>query len=143
MSLLNDDSGPDRLVSGADCGAKIVLSGLRVLILEEEYLIALDIQRILEQANATAPALVRSYEELASLPRLAEFDLAIVTPPRPGSADLATAELLASAGPAIVVCSAARTNLANTPLHGAEFVEKPFADEELLAACARALAARR
>lgn len=120
-----------------------MLSGVRLLILEEEYLIALDIQRILEQANAAEAALVRNYEELGALgPRLAEFDLAIVTPPRPGSADLAAAGLLASAGPAVVVCSAARTNLANTPLHGAEFVEKPFADEELLAACARALGGR-
>jgi CheY-like chemotaxis protein len=121
-----------------------MLSGERLLIVEEEFLIALDIQRVLEDANALRAVFARNYNELAALEaRFPEFDLAIVTPPRPGTSDHAIADRLAETGPAIVVCSATPPNLDGTALDGAELVGKPFSDEELLSACRRALAKRK
>jgi DNA-binding response OmpR family regulator len=120
-----------------------MLSGTRLLIVEEEFLIALDIQRVLEGANARQAVFARDFREVEKLlDRLAEFDLAIVTAPREGTSDLAIAERLVNAGVAIVVCSAARGSIANTPLSAAEIVDKPFSDEALLKACCRALARR-
>ena len=120
-----------------------MLSGERLLIVEEEFMIALDIQRILEGANARHTVFARNYKELSALEdRFPDFDLAIVTRPRLGTGDAAIAERLVKAGPALVVCSAARANLADTALAHAQVVYKPFSDEELLAACRRALAGR-
>ena len=119
-----------------------MLSRQRVLIIEDVSLIALDIQRVLEESHAAEAVFARNFGEArAHADRFAEFDLAIVNPPQPGSPDMETATLLASLVPALVVCTAtATTNLAGTPLAAAELVVKPFADEALLAACQKARA---
>lgn len=121
-----------------------MLSGERLLIIEEEFLIALDIQRALEDANAQKAVFARNFAEVAAMgDRVGEFDLAIVNPPHPTADDLAVAQRIVAAGVAVVVCSAFRRNLAGTPFAGAEFIDKPFSDEKLLEACRRALAQRR
>jgi two-component system, response regulator PdtaR len=120
-----------------------MLSGERLLIIEDVFLIALGMQYALEGANVQQTVFARNFEEAAALAdRFGEFDLAIVNPPRPGTADVKTAELLVAAGPAIVVCTAARIDLGGGPLAGAEMIIKPYIDEDLLAACRRALAKR-
>ena len=100
MSLLNDGAarfGP----FSAGVVEVAVLSGERLLIVEEEFLIALDIQRVVEDANARKTVFARSFIELRALDdRLHEFDLAIVTPPRPGTSDWSIADRLVAAGPA-------------------------------------------
>jgi DNA-binding response OmpR family regulator len=121
-----------------------MLSGERLLIIEEVFLIALDIQRALETANARQTVFARDFTEAKALEgRFGEFDLAIVNPPRPGSPEMQIAERLKAAGVPIVVCTAARANLESTSLADAEVVTKPFADAELIEACRRALAKRR
>jgi len=122
------------------CG---MLSGERLLIVEDDFLIALDIQQVLEGANAKGAVFARNYDEVAAMgDRLGEFDLAIVNPPREATADLAVAQRIVAAGVAVVVCSAYRRDLSGTAFAGAEFVDKPFADQDLLEACRRALARR-
>jgi CheY-like chemotaxis protein len=117
-----------------------MLSSRRLLIIEEVFLIALDIQRIVEDANATQTVFARSYSEAAALAdQFGDFDLAIVNPPELHAHAIETAARLVAAGPAIVVCTAAELDLTGTPLVGAETVIKPFADGDLLAACERAL----
>lgn len=117
-----------------------MLSRRKLLIIEDVFLIALDIQRILEDANATQAVFARNFAEARLLvDKFSEFDLAIVNPPSPGTADMETAALLVAAGPAIVVSTAAISALDETPLAGAETIIKPFADEDLLAACRRAI----
>jgi hypothetical protein len=142
MSLLNDGWSPEAH-SGASRGEKILPRDTRILIVEEQFLIALDIQRALEGCAARNTVFARNWREVAALEdQLDEFDLAIVTPPAPVPADEAAAARLAETGAAIVVCSAFRRGLDGTPLAGAETVDKPFRDEDLLAACARAFARR-
>ena len=120
-----------------------MLSGERLLIVEEEFLIALDIQRALEGANAEKTVFARNFTEVAAMgDQIGEFALAIVNPPHPDAADAAVAQRLVAAGVAVVVCSAFHHKLADTPFAGAEFVGKPFADGDLLDACRRALARR-
>ncbi|GEM_PF-2927335 len=121
-----------------------MLSSQRLLIIEEVSLIALDIQRAVEGANAGAAVFARDFREAAGLvDRFGDFDLAIVNPPTPGTPEMQIAAQLAAACPAIVICTAASVELAETALAGAEIVAKPFSDEMLLAACRRALERRR
>lgn len=119
-----------------------MLSQQKLLIIEDEFLIALDIQRIVEEANAVQTVFARSFAEAQALTgRFDAFTLAIVNPPT-DAAELETAAQLASAGLAIVICTAAVTDLAGTPLGDAVTILKPFADGDLLAACQRALLKR-
>jgi DNA-binding response OmpR family regulator len=120
-----------------------VLTNKRLLIIEEEFLIALDIQRVVEDAHAMRTVFARNFGEASALAdHFEDFDLAIVTSPRQGTSDEVVAERLANAGPAIVVCSATPASVLGTKLETAELVSKPFADGELLEACRRALAKR-
>lgn len=120
-----------------------MLSGKRLLIVEDVYLIALDIQRSLEGANALQTVFARNFEQAATLgEELGGFDLAIVNPPEPGSTDMQIAERLTLAGVPVVVCTAASLDLSGTPLAGAEIVVKPFSDERMVTACLTALARR-
>ena len=111
----------------------------RLLIVEDEALIALDIQRVLESAFSRDVLLLRSFEQAAPLAEsFADFGLAVVNPPRSPKDD-AVASRLAKAGVALVVCSAAMVDLSRTALAGSPGVDKPFTDDELLAACRAAL----
>ena len=121
-----------------------MLSRQRVLIIEDVSLIALDIQRVVDDAHAQQAVFARNFTEAEALAdRFGEFDLAIVNPPDPGSQQIETVAKLAAAGVAIVVCTAADFDLSETPLAGAEMITKPFADGDLLAACQRALERRK
>ena len=117
-----------------------MLSSRRLLIIEEVFLIALDIQRVIEEAHARHTVFARDFSEAAALAdRFGEFDLAIVNPPGPSGSQIETAARLAAAGAAIVVCTASSVDLSATPFAGAEVITKPFADGDLAAACRRAL----
>ena len=112
----------------------------RLLIIEEEALIALDVQQVIELGLDGRATVTRDYEEASGLVGpLAELSLAVITPPRT-PADRAFAGKLIQAGVAVVVCSASMTDLSGTPLAGSPIVNKPFTDDEILAACREALA---
>lgn len=117
-----------------------MLSRQRVLIIEDVALIALDIQRILEDANAEQAIFARSFAEARTIAGpFAEFDLAIVNPPQRDSIEMEIAALVAAAVPSLVVCTAtAAADFRGTPLAAAELIVKPFSDDDLLAACRRA-----
>ena len=119
-----------------------MLAGKRVFIVEAEFLVALDIQRILEGAQAEATVFARSVKEAQGIAdRFADFDLAILEMSEPDLSSLALAQELAGAGVALVVISADLPDQHDRPiLDGAPVVAKPFGDEELLTACVLALA---
>lgn len=120
-----------------------MLAGQRLLIIEDAFLIALEIQRILDDTTAGTAVFARNFAEVAELvDRFGEFDLVIVNPPKPGSPEMDIVGRIVEAGPAFVVCTGARIDLTATPLADAEQVIKPFADDDLLAACRRASAKR-
>ena len=120
-----------------------MLSSQRLLIIEGEFLIALEIQRILEEANASQTVFTRNFREAGAMAeRFGEFDLAIINPPLEGTPEIELVTRLATAGPAIVICTAGPVWSDGALLEGVEVVRKPFADGDLLAACQRALAKR-
>ncbi|HTJ59538.1 MAG TPA: hypothetical protein VL418_18540 [Devosiaceae bacterium] len=119
-----------------------MLTNLRVLVVEAEFLVALEIQRVLEQANAAGTAFARSIAEAAGLEaRFSEFDLAIIEMPAGDAAAITLASHLADSGVAVVgmIGEAAAIRRASLPAH-IPLVNKPFGDAELLTACATALA---
>lgn len=121
-----------------------MLSDRHVLVVEAEFLIALDMQRILEQAHAARIVFARTIAEAADLGEgVRAFDLALVELPPGDPAAVALARQLRSAGVAVAVTIAATDLQYGLPgLDGVPFLRKPFSDLDLLAACSLALAAR-
>ena len=106
----------------------------RVLILEEETLLALDIEYVLADRGPLEVTHYRTISEAA--PRLAvlpRFSLAIVEARLGASEVVAFTKHLAQAGIPIVVMSADRRSMELFP--HAEPLEKPFDAAGLLAAC--------
>jgi DNA-binding response OmpR family regulator len=108
--------------------------GLSILVVEEEYLIAADIEQTLRAAGAGDVAVFRSLEELTEdiVPH-DRFDLAVIEA-RFGHPDVvAFCRHLQDAGIAVVVTSADRAIQGLFP--GSIGLDKPFNTEQLLAAC--------
>ena len=119
-----------------------MLSRERILIIEEEFLIALDIQRAVESAHALEAIFARNFAEASALSaQFSEFNLAIISGPRTAS-DADVAISLHAAGVAIVLCTAAPIELKGAWYDDVEEVSKPFRDADLLDACARAIERR-
>ena len=119
-----------------------MLTDRRVLVVEPEFLIALEIQRLLERVSAAEIVFTRSIEEAAGLePRFAEFDLAVVAMGPAGPPEIALTTGLVEAGIAVVGTTAGLAGLDGLSADLAiPLVEKPFTDEKFLTACAIALA---
>lgn len=116
----------------------------RILIVEDDFLIADATRRVLEAAGHTvigeAPGADRALALAATVP----FDLAIVDMKLAGGGDgmALAAELAASHGCRIVVATAYAdwvVERAGRPAFVAGVVHKPYAPEALLAALAQAL----
>lgn len=116
-----------------------MLTGKRVLIVEQEFLIALDIQRILEGLHAARTVFARSVAEAAELgDRWDTFDLAIIELfPHALALDLIRHLLERGIG----VVGSTPGSLAPLPgLPQVPLVGKPFSEPDLVAACLKAAA---
>jgi len=110
--------------------------GLNVLVVEEEYLIATDIEQALRAAGAEA-AVFSNIAELRQEPALIErFDLAVIEAKLGQPEVISFAHDLQRAGVAVVISSADRG--IHTLFEGAVALDKPFDTANLLAACAAA-----
>jgi two-component system, response regulator PdtaR len=120
-----------------------LLTGRRCLVLDDEFLIALDIQQILELAGAKHVASVATASEaIALLRREPKFDLAVLDLKLGGSEDnsLGVASELARMGTPFVFLTGMRVD----SVHVREFpqapvVAKPYDALALLDAVQRAL----
>ncbi|HWU17435.1 MAG TPA: hypothetical protein VN155_07105 [Devosia sp.] len=120
-----------------------MLNGRTILIVEEEFLIALDIQRVLEDHDAGQCVFARSAAEaLALSERWHTYSLAIVEL-RPDHADsIALLRGLSQAGTNLIVTTSdpgLRSGSDVAP--GAPTLIKPFPEEELLSAIGKTLSA--
>jgi DNA-binding response OmpR family regulator len=122
-----------------------MLVGKRLLIVEDEFLIALDIQRILEAAEASATLFARSVGEAeAQTEKFSTLDLAIIEiAGEPDRASQFAMLLLAHGVPVVFTSSSIQHREGLTDVPQAPVVIKPFAEEELLAACLAALKGKR
>jgi CheY-like chemotaxis protein len=120
-----------------------LLTGRRCLVLDDEFLIALDIQQILELAGAKHVASVATASEAIALLRLEpKFDLAVLDLKLGGSEDnsLGVASELARMGTPFVFLTGMRVdNVHVREFPQAPVVEKPYGALALLDAAQRAL----
>jgi len=118
-----------------------MLTGQTVLIVETEFLIALDIQRVLEFLGAGQTVFARNtIEALDAAARWPGFSLALVEIHHERDEDLALLRGLKEAGVALVLLTAdiaLRRGSASFP--GTPIVMKPFLEEELASAIELAL----
>jgi len=114
-----------------------MLRGKRLLVVEEEFLVAIDIQHILESGNVAKTTFARSTEEaLALADQFADFDIAVVQVPDSSPTAEALVTRLDACGVSIVLTSFDATHRLGHPRHpGLATVIKPFIAEELLRAC--------
>lgn len=118
-----------------------MLTGQTVLIVEEEFLIALDIQRVLEDHDVGQCVFARSVAEaLALRDRWPQYNLAIVEFSTDQPANLELLHGLAAAGIRTIITTSDRLlyfGIADAP--GAPVLVKPFPEAELMSAIAQAL----
>ena len=123
-----------------------LLSGKRYLVLDDEFLIALDIQQILELAGAKYVASVATASEaIALVRREPKFDLAVLDLKLSGPDDtsLGVAGLLANKGTPFVFLTGMRVdNVHARQFPQAPVIEKPYDTAALLDAVRRALSAK-
>ena len=120
-----------------------LLAGKRCLVLDDEFLIALDIQQILELAGAEHVASVASASEaIELLRREPKFDLAVLDVKLGGAEghSLDVAAMLAKAGTPFVFLTGMRVdNVHAKKFPQAPVVEKPYDALTLLDGAQRAL----
>jgi CheY-like chemotaxis protein len=121
------------------------LAGKRCLVLDDEFLIALDIQQILERAGAAEVICVASAAEAIDLLRHdAKFDLAVldVKLTGPEGTSLGVAEALTGKGTPFVFLTGMRIDHVHAKrFPEAPVIEKPYDAAALLGAARRALEA--
>ena len=111
-----------------------MLEGVRILLVEEEFLVALDMQDILREAGVAEVETCRTTVEAMRLSeRLGEYHLAIIEAQLGSPTAVEFARRLRAAGVAVVVSSADRTLSHLFPHAG--MLEKPFDAAALLLAC--------
>lgn len=118
-----------------------MLNGQTILILEEEFLIALDIQRVLEVHHAKQTVFARTVDEAFALSGTwSDFNLALLEFQNDGQKVLALAKALRDAGVAIVLTASDSTMRRGCEhLPGTPVVIKPFLETDLIDAIHRAL----
>ncbi|KRA50484.1 response regulator [Devosia sp. Root635] len=121
-----------------------MLAGQTVLIIEDEFLIALDIQRILEPLGAGKTLFARTTAEAEELREFwPEIGVAVVEVLAHDAERILLAEKLGAAGIPVVLTTAditVRHGLAHLPT--APLLVKPVPEEALASAISAALAAR-
>jgi DNA-binding NtrC family response regulator len=133
-----------RLEQGARLPIKATpLAGRRCLVLDDEFLIALDIQQALEQAGAAEVVCAADVESALTSVRDSRFDLAVLDLRlgRTGGNSLPVAAALQAIGtPFIFLTGMNGTAEHSRAYPAAPVVEKPYDRAALLGAVTRALA---
>lgn len=115
-----------------------MVSGTTALVVEDEYIIALEVQRILEAAGGAAVIAAPGLAEAIAPDGETTFDLAIVAVPPDSPEKVALCRSLSDRGISVVVLLSSPQD-DRTDLEGFARVVKPFPDYELLAAAKAAL----
>jgi DNA-binding response OmpR family regulator len=124
------------------------IAGKRLLVVEDEFLILLDIQSTLETAGAksvvTASRVQDALNAIADSEKIgARFDAALLDLKLDHESSAPIAERLASAGVPFIFLTGAPTDIALAKQFGSiPIVGKPFDSATLLAALSNALAAK-
>jgi DNA-binding response OmpR family regulator len=119
-----------------------MLSGKRCLIIEDELLIALDIQQELEAAGAAEVVCAATLEEAAAALRGPRFDLGLLDLRLGNSREtsIPAARALEDAGTPFMFLTGAAADAAEIAVFGRPILEKPFMPHALMATVQKALA---
>lgn len=122
-----------------------LLEGLSILVLEDEFLIALDIEETCIEQGAAEVTTCRSLDELGTEPldRLV-FDVAVIDMHLGGQSTLDFARSLFEAGrPFVFATGHSRPDEFGAGFPGVAVVTKPFQAQDLVEAIANAIRMRR
>ena len=108
------------------------MNGLNVLLVEEEYLVATDMEQTLRAAGATDVTIVRDAHAARTLD-LSAFNLAVIEAKFGNATSVALCASLLAADVAVVVTSA--DHAVQALFTGAIPLQKPYDSAALLAAC--------
>lgn len=124
-------------------GGLSMLEGKRCLVVDDELLIALDIQHELEAHGAAQVVCAGGLADAYAAVDTTRFDLAIldVRLGRAGESGMAIAEVLAKAGTPFIFLTGGRADAADIAAFAVPVVEKPFLPALLLDAVRKALGA--
>ncbi len=116
------------------------LTGMRVLVLEDEYLIGLDLERIADECGAKSVHLTATIGDLqAWIDSNVECDIAILEVQARGVSSLGAAEILRQRGIPIIFTTAYDLDRGGIPeFPGVPVVGKPYGKSHILQAAARA-----
>ncbi|QPC90544.1 response regulator [Mesorhizobium sp. INR15] len=128
-----------RRVSRSHCHVPLLLDGLRILVLEDEFLIAMDVEQLCRDHGAREVTIARDLTEMGERDIATRFDAAIVDLMLGGVSTLDFAAGLRNAGLPFVFASGysdAEEIKASFP--GIRLVAKPYSGEDLVEAVASA-----
>jgi CheY-like chemotaxis protein len=130
------------LPTGHSDSAKKLLARKRCLVLDDEFLISLDIQLVLENAGAVAVATSSAADALALLKSEPRFDVAVldIMMSEKNMSGLTVAAVLTEQGiPFVFLTGYTADNVRTQQFPAAPVVEKPYLVETLIAALQKAL----
>lgn len=146
MSFLNDRNIPET----AFCRFREYLpvpgplNGLRILLVEDEYLIAMDVETICLEQGAASVSIVGRSAELEDDTLLQEIDAAIIDVMLAGVPTFPFAGRLQQEGIPFIFASAhGQSEYISTHFPDIKLVEKPYAGSDLVEALAEAREASR
>jgi len=121
------------------------LDGLRILILEDEFLIAMDVEQLCRDHGATDVVISRSLDGLGSEPlQSVAFDAAVVDLRLGGVSTLDFAKsLFAARVPFVFATGYVNPQEVDADFPGVEIVSKPYLGADLIGALASAVQRRR
>lgn len=117
----------------------LLLAGLRILVLEDEFLIAMDVEQLCRDHGAADVAIARGLAEidLTSLP--SRFDAAVVDLMLGNVSTLGFAEQLRSAGiPFVFASGYSESAELRAAFPEIRLISKPYSGEDLVTALAEA-----
>ncbi|MEI9418173.1 response regulator [Mesorhizobium sp. Cs1321R2N1] len=116
-----------------------LLDGLRILVLEDEYLIAMDVEQLCRDHGASEVVVARDLAEVDGRKVATDFDTAIVDLVLGGASTLEFAAGLREAGVPFVFASGySDADEIKASFPGVRLVTKPYSGEDLVEAVALA-----
>lgn len=118
------------------------IAGLRILVLEDEFLIAMDVEQLCSDTGAAAVSIVGSIEDLPNLDADAlPFDVAIIDLVLAGESTLGFATQLKRRGVPFIFASGHSHNASiQSEFPDVELVTKPYSGDDLIDAVVRSVA---
>lgn len=116
-----------------------LLDGLRILVLEDEFLIAMDVEQLCRDYGAGDVVIARDLAEIEPQDMVAQFDAAIVDLMLGGASTLDFASLLRQQGvPFIFASGHSDADEIKASFPGIRLVAKPYSGDDLIEAVAAA-----